>query len=46
MKAEYYVVIFTAGQEALLAEYEMREEAMHDMVAELELLRNQTESQR
>lgn len=34
------------GQEALLAEYEMREEAIQEMEAELDLLRQQRESQR
>lgn len=35
----------TKCQEALLADYEMREEVVREMVAELEVLHQQTKSQ-
>ena len=40
------VVMVIVGQESLLAEYEMREEAIQEVEAELNLLRQQTETQR
>lgn len=36
----------TKGQEAVLADYEMREDAIQEMIAELEVLRQQTKAQR